>query len=474
MSRRSRAVSLVAERALRYLRDHPRRVNSVEMARGVLATSVRDEVLAKTLLESAFAGDPRLAYEDGAWNALGAAAVASRPAWAARPADEPHRVLILIQGARVGPRRPFALRSVAAIRLEGDTVIAACGGDSAPGRAGEQLRRAVLELIEGAVPVLFEPVGALPALETWLQERLVPPILLRRLAQLRLGLPAGHSLADLASKLGLSWRETEDPMDLAEALEGCVEALRRPGETLDEMRLACLGGKPAIDWSRYAFDREFLRGLPQAPGVYRFHDARGKLLYVGKSKDLRRRVSSYFVEGASRTPRVQALLDGLHRIEVEPSGSDLEAMLREASLISRRKPSRNVQREVHAEAGRAARLRSMMILEPAEPPVVLWAYFVRDAELVDKVGIGPKGRGLKRVERILEDHFFVFRPGPAASRPVEVDVDLIARWLAAHRDRAVAFDPTDLPSAREVVLRLEWFLKGGALSDPGGAPGFPR
>lgn len=466
-------VSLVAERAVRYLTNRRAPVASVEMARAVLATRVSDESVARSLLESAFAGDPRLVYEDGTWRAVAGAVRAKQPRTPA-PSAESDRVLLVIEGERPARGRRFSIRSVCVVRVEEGAVVAACGGDLAPGRSGRRLRRAVLELVEGAVPVIHDAPGAIASLEAWLGETLPPPISLRRLGQLRLGLRRDHSFAELAAKLGVGWRETDDPADLAEALEACLGRLRRPGETLDELRLATAAGAPSIDWSRFAFDREFLKRLPPGPGVYRFYDGEGKLLYVGRSSNLRRRVWSYFVEGTSRTPRVQALLDAVHRIEIEPSGSDLEAVLREAAIISSRGPRRNVQRRVHPDSARAARLGSMMILEPAAPPGVLRAYLIRDAQLLEKVAVGPGRRGLRRLERILEDRFFSYRPSPSSARETQVDVELVARWLAEHRDRAVAFDPTDLPSARQVILRLEWFLSGAPLMDPTGLPTLPR
>jgi hypothetical protein len=78
------------------------------------------------------------------------------------------------------------------------------------------------------------------------------------------------------------------------------------------------------------------------------------------------------------------------------------------------------------------------------------------------------------VARVLERSFFDGGSGPAAERPKPVDIELLARWLAEHRDEVVAFDPTHLRTAEEVVLRLRWFLERGVLSDPEGSPILPR
>ncbi|MCP3980938.1 MAG: nucleotide excision repair endonuclease [bacterium] len=230
-----------------------------------------------------------------------------------------------------------------------------------------------------------------------------------------------------------------------------------------------------MDWSRYEFDAALLRSLPRVPGTYRFFDRDEQLIYVGKSKNLRDRVASYFREDIMRRPeRVQKLLDRLYRIEFDAAGSDLEAMLREAEQIRRDKPSENVQRRIDADAGRGARLHSILILEPAEPPAVLRAYMIRHGRLIDRVKIGPRGGGLKRIERVLDDYFFFVPSGPTTVEGPDLDVEIVARWLASNRDSVVAFDPTDLKSAKEVIERLRWFLGQGSPFDADGSPVFRR
>jgi hypothetical protein len=363
------------------------------------------------------------------------------------------------------------LNEVAALRLRDDEVVAACGGDTAGGPETRRLRRSVLEILDGAVPIIHDPPGALKALEGWLGEALAAPISLRRLGQDRLGLRASHDFEDLAARLDLPFRQSDDPLELADALDACVQALLRPAERLHDLRLALGRGLPPIDWSRYAFDREFLRRVPRVPGTYRFFDARGELIYVGKSNNLNRRLGSYFREsGRRRSERVQGLLDTVYRIEYDATGSDLEAMLREAEAIRREKPQRNVQRDVSVRGARAARLRSILILEPAASPLVLRAYLIREGRLVARVGLGPRGGGLRRVQRLLDDHFFSIPTGPTPVGGADLDVEIVARWISANRDRVVAFDPTELRASQEVVERLRWFLAQGSPFDPDGMP----
>lgn len=475
MSSRPSPVSLVAERAVRYLRDQGGPVDSRDMARAVLATSTPDEATARRVLQAAFGEDKRLRYAGGAWNLAAGAEPhgAGRPAPAERGDTEtdPPRALLFLEGRPAGRGEPFRLASVSVLRVEGDEITGACGGDTADGPYGRRLRRTVLETLDGAVPVVHEPAGSIRSLERWLGEPVEAPISLRRLGRERVGLPANHDFETLVGRLGLPWRATDDPLEMADMLDACLQALRRPGEDLEQMRgLTGRAGKP-IDWSSLAFGRSFLRRIPHLPGTYRFFDQDGNLLYVGKSNDLNRRIGSYFREtGPPRTRRVQRLLDSLYRIEYEATGSDLEAVLREAEQIRRDRPDANVQRTVRPRRGRAARLRSILILEPAAPPAVLRAFLIRDGRLVDRVAIGPRGGGLRRIRRVLEDRFFGGPDGPTAPAGPDLDVELVVRWLAENRDRTVAFDPTDLQNADDVIERLRWFLDQGHPFDHDGGP----
>jgi len=459
--------SLVAERAVRLLRDLGESLTSRELARQILAATTADETVATRVLEAAFSGDPRLTYAEGQWRVSPSArAVPSRKA--KQPVALSDRALIHVRGERL-PGGPFRLISISALRLHDDEVVSACGGDAIAGRGGNRLRRAIRETLDGAIPVIHDPPGALRAVEDWLEEPLLAPISLRRLGRERAGLPAGHDLETLVGHLGLPWRETDDPLELADILDACLRSLCEPGELLESLRGT--GRENRLDWSRFAFDREFLAKIPSVPGTYRFFGPGGELVYVGKSKNLNRRIGSYFREdGVKRSARTAKIVDAVHRIEYEPAGSDLEAVLREAEAIRNERPAANIQRQVHEREGRAKRLRSILILEPAASPFVLRAFLIRNGRMAGRVPIGPRGGGLKRVERILRDRFFETPAGPTSVSGHDLDVEVVVRWLSAHRDRVVAFDPTDLASPEEVVERLRWFLGHGSPFDSDGAP----
>ena len=88
--------------------------------------------------------------------------------------------------------------------------------------------------------------------------------------------------------------------------------------------------------------RSLAFGAPSRPGVYRFRDRNDQVLYVGRARDLRARLSSYFRSERQR-PAVEAALHALERVEWNVLGSELEAALEEARLIRELRPPANAR-----------------------------------------------------------------------------------------------------------------------------------
>src|SRR5882724_11056978 len=84
-----------------------------------------------------------------------------------------------------------------------------------------------------------------------------------------------------------------------------------------------------------------LSAIPHSPGVYLMRDKSGHTLYVGKARDLAKRVASYFMDRADRDAKVAALVASIHHVDYLPAASEREALIIERNLIRKLQPHFN-------------------------------------------------------------------------------------------------------------------------------------
>jgi DNA polymerase III subunit epsilon len=172
---------------------------------------------------------------------------------------------------------------------------------------------------------------AAPVIDTvWLARRLLD------------GRSERFSLAQLAHFFGVSVRPCHralpDALATAEVLVSLLGlAQERGARTVGDV--IELGAPRA---RRLQSKRPLVAGAPTTPGVYLFRDVNEAVLYVGKARDLRARLRSYFSGGRKR-PAVEAALGALARVEWRLLGSELEAALEELRLIRELHPPANAR-----------------------------------------------------------------------------------------------------------------------------------
>jgi len=85
-----------------------------------------------------------------------------------------------------------------------------------------------------------------------------------------------------------------------------------------------------------------IRNLPTSPGVYLFKNKAGNIIYIGKAKNLRNRVRTYFQSANNQTPKTARMVSGIDDLELMVTDSEIEALILEANLIKEYKPRYNV------------------------------------------------------------------------------------------------------------------------------------
>ncbi|MGH9176261.1 MAG: exonuclease domain-containing protein, partial [Vicinamibacterales bacterium] len=161
------------------------------------------------------------------------------------------------------------------------------------------------------------------------------------------------NLADVSRVLGIGNRQAHRAMPDAETtLEIFGLLLMRARErglsTLDDLLRTSAGARPSsrvrkpVGRASSILDRSHLSTIPHAPGVYIMRDKDDRILYVGKAKDLRKRVASYYSQPLGYTRKMDGLIETLDKIDVEICGCELEALILESQLIRRYRPRYNM------------------------------------------------------------------------------------------------------------------------------------
>jgi excinuclease ABC subunit C len=88
--------------------------------------------------------------------------------------------------------------------------------------------------------------------------------------------------------------------------------------------------------------KQYIQHLPDSPGVYRFYDTTDTLIYVGKAKSLKKRVTSYFNKSSTLSRKTLRLVSEITKIEYTLSGTEFDALLLENNFIKQNQPKYNI------------------------------------------------------------------------------------------------------------------------------------
>ncbi|HRG79310.1 MAG TPA: excinuclease ABC subunit UvrC, partial [Cyclobacteriaceae bacterium] len=88
--------------------------------------------------------------------------------------------------------------------------------------------------------------------------------------------------------------------------------------------------------------KEILASIPSSPGIYRYYNKEDILIYVGKAKDLKKRVSSYFTKQSQYNRKTEKLVSEIERIEFTIANSEFDALLLENNFIKQNQPKYNI------------------------------------------------------------------------------------------------------------------------------------
>lgn len=371
------------------------------------------------------------------------------------------------------------------------------------GVPGEKAVRSLFHFIEDTILVGYEIQSSINRLNSTLpvsyEHRENASLCLKYLTKKLFPDLCPKSLDDIAAFFKfptMDIRRTEKEVCMiAEIFSRYKESLREHGlSMLEEVLEFQYPEIDYIDFSKYHFDKGFLRAIPQKPGVYKMKRKDGELIYVGKAKNLKIRINSYFLNTPDRLQKITDLLNNVYTIEYEVTGSELAAMLMEFRLIKQYHPALNQQCEVHERAARYGNLRNFIAILPSSIEGNLELFFIKEGMPLRRYEMVKDIANFSEVERVVEemyytpaaDHFLTkgtenSSPHPLTSpaspsegkesqvtkisslgdiqdnhiiTDIEVaEMDILLSWIDANKDR-VNYINTDTICSKDVCLKL--------------------
>jgi hypothetical protein len=295
-------------------------------------------------------------------------------------------------------------------------------------------------------------------LETWHGERLYLQNLAARVLKRT---PSKIQAVELASELGLSPPDEENLREIIQYLSACWLLLleRVPSEhcrNIHSLQEWIDSPGTAVDFSHFAFGRGFLQQLPSASGVYIMKNREGTILYIGKSSNLKRRVSSYFTQRAPCNPKITKIHTQLHSIEICATDNEIEALLLEMRLIKDFRPAINLQTEIHERQVDRHAGRNLLLFVVDEKQKGVRIYFLRNGIFPGRCAASLGGLPSKRLKQKLKSIFFT---RSRRRRQGEIwEKEIVSRWFAANQRRLNYLDVDDMKGFAAVLERLRNYL----------------
>ena len=336
-------------------------VHAEDAARQLFALRQTPVALARSLLADVVETDARLAWS-------GDAVALAEPQGAALLLENATYVVVDLETTGLRPGE-CGICEIGAVRLRGFEVEAefetlvdpglpiAAGASAVTGLRNEQLRgaprpaeavRSFLDFAGDAVLVAHNARFDLAFLDRETERltgsRIGSPVVdtVRLARRLLAGRVAGFGLGQLAWFLDTAERPCHRALPDARATAELLLALIGLAQERGARTVADLSALAATKTRRLLDKRHLAYGAPTRPGVYRFLGRNDQVLYIGRARDLRARLRSYFRSDGQR-PAVEAAIAAAERIEWQVMGSELEAALEELRLIRELRPPGNAR-----------------------------------------------------------------------------------------------------------------------------------
>ena len=201
-----------------------------------------------------------------------------------------------------------------------------------------------------------------------------------------------------------------------------------------------------------AFSYDDICALPSSPGVYGFKDTSGAVIYIGKAKNLKRRLMNYFRDSEESPHKLQLIRSQSHALLTYQCGSELESLLYEYRLIRKHTPALNKQTSIGERNGSYSPVDDCIVVLPhAQPGKVVTFWFRKN----QKIQIRVLSTEFIADDALLGDldDFFFNEKLPADSQDFP-ELEIASRWVKKYQDSLAIVPVSRMATAQEIFLGI--------------------
>ncbi|MBN1604664.1 MAG: nucleotide excision repair endonuclease [Chitinispirillaceae bacterium] len=222
------------------------------------------------------------------------------------------------------------------------------------------------------------------------------------------------------------------PQHFACILREMFESLLEKGIESREM-LDNLLNNFSVDWFKdKEYDLNTIQALPSGAGVYGFKDKNDTFIYIGKAKNLNRRLSGYFRSTDESPDKLNQLRANSHKLITYQCGSELEAIIYEYRLIRKHRPVLNSQIDINERPGHYKPVPDIIIVLPHALNTRLMLFMLRQNQKIIMKQIEFPTYDKASLHKDIEEYFF---KGVLKAEPTDFpEIELATRWIKNNRD----------------------------------------
>ena len=253
---------------------------------------------------------------------------------------------------------------------------------------------------------------------------------------------------------GLSFYQQADRF--AQCIAACIETMRGRGiETQDDIdKCNEPAAKPPFEGKDFTYSQ--ILSFRECPGVYAFKDKEERYLYIGKAKNLRRRLLSYFRDTGESPGKLDRLRKEAHSLLTHQCGSELETLILEYRLIKKHSPLLNTRIDVNERKGTYAPLNDCIVLLPHFDPEKGMSFWFRKNQKILMKPFDTHFSDSKNLISEIENFFFTEKLAAEATDFPEQEI--VYRWVRQKQDSLSIVPVGNMANAEEIFegIRSYW------------------